>query len=153
MANVYDFRSGRSIKGCNPQAVGEELERLRIEKGALKPVDVLEAASSPESPLHHAFEWDDSAAAQQHRLNQARRLIVSIRILNSPTAKPTTAYVSVRTPGQGRSYVPTTEAMSDEDIAARVLDEIRQFIESMERRYAHFEQARAVLAGFKQKAG
>lgn len=148
--NVYDFRSGRSIKNCDPQEVGEELERLRVENGKLTPADVLERAKDEASVLHNAFEWDDSAAANKHRLTQARRLIVSIRILNSPTAKPTVAYVSVRTPDRGRSYEPTLEAMSDERLRARVLAEVRQFIESMERRYAHFEQVGNLLDGLKK---
>ncbi len=138
MANVYDFRSGRSIKNVNPQEVGETLESIRRDKGTLVAADVLDAAADPDSPLHAAFEWDDSAAAREHRLQQARRLITSVRIINSPTGPATPAYVSVRTPDKGRSYTPTLETMSDDDLRARVLAEARQAIESLERRYASY---------------
>jgi len=153
VANVYDFQSGRSIRNVNPQQAGEELDRLRADKGTLTPAIVLEAASEPDSPLHAAFEWDDSAAAQQHRLQQARRLITSIRVLNSPTAKPTVAFVSVKTPSKGREYIPVMEAMSTEELKARVLSEARQAIEALERRYAHFEGIADMLASLKQKVG
>lgn len=153
MANVFDFRPGRTLKNVNPQEVGEELERIRQEKGTLVAADVLDAASDPGSPLHNAFEWDDTAAARQHRLNQARRLIVSIRVLNSPTARPTVAYVSVKTPDKGRSYVPTIEAMSDEELQVRVLAEVRQAIEAIERRYASFTEIADLLQNIRKKVG
>lgn len=153
MANVFDFRPNRSIKGVNPQAVGEELERIRADRGTLTPHDVLEAAVDPDSPLHAAFTWDDSAAAREHRLNQARRLVVSIRVLNAPTARPTVAYVSVKTPDRGRSYEPTIEVMSSADLRARVLAEIRMAIEAIERRYASFAEVGDLLDRMKKQVG
>ncbi len=149
MAPLYQFRPGRSLKNVDPQTLGTWLEALRKEHDELTPEIVLTAAKDPASPGHHAFEWDDSAAANAHRLNQARRLVVSIRVMNSTAGKPTVAYVSVRTPEKGRSYVPTTEALDDEQLRARVLDEIRRFIESIERRYAHFEEVAALLDALK----
>lgn len=151
--NVYDFRPGRRLKNVDPQASGETLERLRTEHGTLTPAIVLEEAKSEDSPNHHAFTWDDTEAAKLHRINEARRLITSIRILNAPTGRPTTAYVSVRTPEKGRSYVPTVEAMSDEELSIRVLAEIRQFIEGIERRYAHFQEVKALLEPLKKAVG
>jgi hypothetical protein len=154
VANVFDFRPGRSVKNVNPQALGEWLERLRSKSGGqLTPDIVVEAAADPDSPGHAGFEWDDTAAARQHRLAQARRLIVSVRVINPPTARPIVAFVSVRTPEHGRNYVPTVEAMSDEEMKTRVLAEVRVFIESMERRYAHFAEAAALLAGLKKNVG
>lgn len=154
MANVYAFRGGRSVRGCDPQRVGETLERIRREKGALQAPDVVEAAREADSPIHAAFEWDDGKAAEEYRLIQARRLIVSVRVLNSPIqGDKAPAFVSVRTPDKGRAYVPTVEAMSDEQMAARVLAEVRQFIESMERRYAGFRQAQEVLSNLRKAAG
>lgn len=149
MAQVYDFRPGHSIKNVNAQDVGDELERLRAEKGVLTPADVLEAASDKDSPMHNAFEWDDTEAARRFRLQQARKLIVSIRVINSPVQARVPAYVSVRDPEKGRSYVPTVEALTNEDIKARVLMEISQFVESMQRRYAHFQEAADVIARMK----
>lgn len=63
------------------QLLEEELDRL-AKKGAgtLTPVSVVDAARSPESPLHRYFEWNDSLAAIAHRLDQARVLIRSVRV-------------------------------------------------------------------------
>lgn len=147
---TFAFRSGRSLKGTDPQAIGEVLDRIYREKGVLRPEDVLEEAKDVESPLHAAFEWNDSVAAQQHRLNQARRLIVSVRIIDSPVQTAVPAFVSVRSPEHGRGYVPTAEAMSDDQLRARVLMEVRQFVEGMQRRYAHFQEVADVIGRLKQ---
>lgn len=146
---VYDFIHGKSLKNVDPQKVGEELERIRAEKGTLKPDYVLEAAVDPDNCLHAGFEWDDNKAAHQHRLNQARRLVTSIRVLNSPTGKPLKAFVSVRTPEHGRAYVPTAEALSEHELQVRILQEARQSVEALERRYAHFSEAAEILSRLK----
>ena len=125
--------------------MGEELERIRSERGVLTPDEVLKEAENPDSPLHEAFEWDNDAAARQHRLTQARRLIVSIRIINPPTAKPMTAFVSVRDPEHGRTYMPTVQALTSDDLRARLLMEARQMIESLERRYQYLVDAGDIL--------
>jgi hypothetical protein len=153
VANAFAFRPNRSIKNIDPQTTGQELERIRSERGQLTPEDVVEAASDDDSPLHPAFEWDDSSAAHQHRLAQARRLIVSVRVVNSPAQSRVPAFVSVRTPDRGRTYMPTVEALTDEQIRVRVLLEVRTFIESLERRYAHFAEAAEILSRLKQQAG
>lgn len=149
---VFAFRQGRAVRGVSPQAAGEELERIRREKGTLVPADVVEEAAAAGSPLHPAFEWDDSAAAHEYRLAQARRLITSVRVVDSPVRAPV-AYVSVRTAAKGREYLPVAEALSDEQVRARVLDEARAFIESLERRYSAFVQASDVLAGLRKAVG
>lgn len=151
---IFDFRPGRNVKGVNAQALGEWLEDLRTEKGSLTPAIVVEAAKAdPECPGHAAFEWDKDAAAEQHWLNQARRLITSIRVLNTPMARPVTAFVTVKTPDHGRQYMPTIEAMSDDELRVRVLVEIRQALESIERRYAHFSEIGKLLENLRKQVG
>ena len=48
--------------------------------GILRPEIVVEAARAKTSPLHSSFEWDNTRAAEAHRLWQARQLIVSVTI-------------------------------------------------------------------------
>ena len=56
-----------------------QLKELRkIEKqngGVLHPKAVVMFARNPNTALHSAFDWDDTTAAQQWRMEQARRLI------------------------------------------------------------------------------
>lgn len=54
----------------------EELEHIRMGNGGmLRAADVVAFARDPKTSLHNRFEWDDTKAAQQHRLWQARELI------------------------------------------------------------------------------
>lgn len=56
--------------------IKDELEAIKGEEPMLHAGDVVEwARERPSSALHGQFEWDDSKAAHEHRLEQARRLI------------------------------------------------------------------------------
>lgn len=57
-------------------AIIQKLEQ----NGRCTPRRVLAAARSPDSPLHPYFEWDDTVAAEAHRIEQARALIRRIKI-------------------------------------------------------------------------
>ncbi|MCK9598346.1 MAG: hypothetical protein M0R06_04855 [Sphaerochaeta sp.] len=78
---TWRFRDSSRIKG-NPQEIGQRLQWLkRRNDDILKPELVLEDAQKPSSPLHDCFEWNDTKAAQQHRLWQARMVINSIELV------------------------------------------------------------------------
>lgn len=49
--------------------------------GRLTADDVVEAARDPKSPLHHYFTWDDAQAAHARRIDEARSLIRSVRVV------------------------------------------------------------------------
>ena len=51
------------------------LEALYAKKGKLTTAQVLADAAKPRSPLHKEFTWDNSKAANEYRLIQARKLI------------------------------------------------------------------------------
>lgn len=61
------------------EAIKEELEALVVD-GALDPERVVEAARNPNSSMHKQFDWDDSTAAHEHRLSQARALIKRVKV-------------------------------------------------------------------------
>lgn len=50
-------------------------------KREVTPVDVLKDAHDPSTPYHSYFQWNDTRAAQEHRLWQARQLLGRIKIL------------------------------------------------------------------------
>ena len=94
---------------------------------------VVEAARDPESPLHGEFEWDDSKAAAQHRLNQARTLIrqVVYDVRVKHVHIETVGYVrdpSKASNEQGYRHVSMIKA--GDDIARDALDAEMKNIES-----------------------
>lgn len=115
----------------------DELERIRMENGGiLRPADVVNAAKEEKNLLHDCFEWDDSKAAHDHRLWQARELIrVTIRVLPS-SEKTVRAYVSLvddrKKDGGYRSII---DVLTDEELSRRMLEQALHELNSVRRKY------------------
>lgn len=114
----FEFAEGARFQaGEHPEAsvVGAHLEMLREKfKGEITPEDVLADAKNDNSPLHSFFEWSDSAAAHQHRLQQARGLIrsvVAIYVSDDKPAQRVRAYVHIPE-GETSHYREASHAMS-----------------------------------------
>jgi hypothetical protein len=114
----FEFSPGaRFQSGPHPDAntVGAHIEMLREKfKGELTPEDILADARNDNSPLHSFFEWDDTAAAEQYRLQQARGLIRSVVAIYVRPDKPAVrqkAYVHIAQ-GETSHYREVSQAMS-----------------------------------------
>ena len=97
---------------------------LQNERGELTATAVVEAARDPESVLHGHFEWDDTKAAEAHRLDQARSLIrsvtVQVRLGSLQVAVP--AYV--RDPGKeggAEGYRNVAQLRTETDLAREAI--------------------------------
>lgn len=103
--------------------ITEELKRIAERNaGKLYPRDVVEEARPAASPLHDSFEWDDSAAAEAYRIEQARKLIqVSVTILPG-SSETIRAFVSLTTDRkQEGGYFPVETVMSRTDLREQML--------------------------------
>ena len=127
------MRSAEQMK-----ATRERLADLELQGGGrLTPNAVLEDAKDPDSPLHDSFEWDDEKAAHAHRIEQARALITSVRVVQRTDKTAVRAVFYVRDPSaenDEQGYVSTTTLRSDADSAraaivaefSRVADMLRR---------------------------
>jgi hypothetical protein len=109
---------------------------------------LLEVASDPKSPIHGQFEWDDSRAAKQYRLVQARVMIASlnVEVINkSGKSQSVTAFVKVS--DRGGHYVPTMEA--DEDDLSSAEAECLQQMSAFKSKWKGLEFARDVIDSIK----
>ncbi len=57
------------------------MKNLLKRTGSFIPSDILRKAEDPECPLHDSFEWEDSTAAHEYRLIQARKIIRRYNVL------------------------------------------------------------------------
>lgn len=153
----WRWRDGAHVR-IDAQKAGVELEQIETREGKVTPALVLERARSQNSSLHPHFEWDDSAAAEKHRLTQAAELIRSIEVdfttSNLSRGKSVRAFVSVveRSTGE-RVYTPMVTAMSNKDMRAQLLrrawDELLAFREKykglteLAKVFAAMDEARA----------
>lgn len=142
----FEFAEGmRFQSGPHPEAaiVGAHLELLRERmKGELTPRDVVDDARNPNSPLHSFFEWDDSAAAEEHRLGQARgliRAVVAVYTRKNQPAIRTRAYVHIPE-GKTSHYRETSQAMSLSKTRNMVLQRAWTELQAWKRRYADLKE-------------
>lgn len=127
-------------------SVAHELTEIAAQHGGLLlPADVVAEARSVASPLHHYFEWDDSVAAEAYRLDQARVLIRSVRVVvNYDTLKLVVpAWVKDQTRVQSApGYIETVSLRSDAD---RARDTVKAEIERAEWSLQRAEGVAALL--------
>lgn len=113
------------------------LQSLENSEGVIKPSTVLEDARDPKSPLHGKFEWDDSVAAESHRLHQARELIRQFHIIVRLEERVLKVHYYIPDPDKperSEGYVPTVTVASDAERAKRVLNqEIQRALALMNR--------------------
>ena len=156
---VYQWRSGARIK-ISAQVAGEHLEKLRNKLGkSVGPSDVLEDASDESSPLYAAFEWNDSAAAEQHRLQQARLLLNNLVVMRIKVQHPNEdlpriitkvrAYHSVvQTDKDGhssRGYETTARVMNSSDLRNQLLLDVYTTLESIRKKYKQLKELQGVF--------
>ena len=62
------------------KGVGKVVNEIYRRDGCVTSDGLVSEASDPASPAHPGFEWDDAKAAQEHRLDQARKYLREITI-------------------------------------------------------------------------
>ena len=139
---VYGWK--RDLRG-SAQAVGDHLQAMEGRHDGLTAEDVVADAKRKRSLLHAYFEWDDTAAAAEYRLEQARHLMrnVSIVIEGREDKEPVRAFVRLasNTHYRSLSIVLGDDEMRD-DFLAQAMRELR----SWQRRYADYAELAEVFA-------
>ena len=147
----YVWTEGFSCK-LAPETVQRECRHIEKLYGELTAETFLEAATPEGAILHPLIEWDDDKAAHGFRLQQARRVISSLRVIYPPQPERTPAFVSVvkRTEDEAhRVYVPVGPVVKEE--ASRIewlrseLDRLIKLLARTER-FAEFDPLREAAA-------
>ncbi|MFC2252507.1 hypothetical protein ACETRX_22920 [Labrys portucalensis] len=138
---AFEFAEGARFQAGATQdanVVGHHIELLRQQyQGELTPEDVVNDARNNNSPLHSFFEWNDGAAAEQYRLQQARgliRAVVAVYVRDDKPAARMRAYVHIPEKGSPH-YRETSHAMSQQDTRDIVLQRAWKEFQEWKRRY------------------
>jgi hypothetical protein len=138
----------------NRADVYAEMERIRSKRGGvLTPSDVVRAAQAKHSPLHNHFCWDDTKAAHEYRLWQARELIVRVTIeLPEKPDTETQVFVSLRSDRsrKGGGYRHITDVMTNAELRAELLEEALADFRTWEARYQRVRELAPVFAAAKR---
>jgi hypothetical protein len=129
----------------------QELEILQsladTNDGILKPEMVVEAARPIESPLHHRFTWDDSQAAAQWRLEEARRVIqVSVVYLHQEPRTPMRVFCSLPSDRvRGGGYRRTIEVLRSNHARAELVQDALAELDRWCTRHQHLTELHSLI--------
>lgn len=153
------WKSGAQHK-TDPAKAYDAIEVIRKRnKGAATAEAIVAAAASKRNPLHPEFTWDDSEAAHQHRLDQARRLLGHLVVVRSEIAtdRPQRVYEVTRLPqveGQGprarHAYRSLDDIMADANLRAELLGRALRELISIRNRFRDLQELAVVLRAIDQ---
>ncbi len=128
----YYPRAGSPFKKGEAQIYGERLDYLASKNnGKVTPDMVIEDAQQKKSVFHTYFQWDDTEAAEQYRIQQARNLInhiVEVVVIEGKQSKQR-SFFSIKNGGGNKAYVTIKIAVSKPNYRVQLLN---QLISTME---------------------
>jgi hypothetical protein len=132
------------------KTIADELEAVaRIHEGLLRPMDVVDYARNPNTVLHSKFEWDNTKAAEEYRLWQAREIIVQVKVqmVQGLKQQDYQVYVSLREDRQqdGGGYRYLVDVMKNPSRRAMFLAEALADFEVWKRKYSALTELASIF--------
>lgn len=141
--------TGSHLSDDQAQIVGEELETIKETEGQLTPAIVVKRAEKEESKLHGFFTWDDKAAADEYRLNEARYLLRSVEVYYEVEPggdeKPVRAFYHVEDDEEGAIYVDIDDVVSNDDYRQQIIDKALREMRSWAAKYRQYKELSPVV--------
>lgn len=113
--------------------------------------EVVDAASDPQSAMHGEFTWDDTEAAKERRLDQARMLIRKVRISNPAdlNKSPIPCFVSLMQDRgrEGGGYRHTAEVLANDGLVKELEATFKKELQAFVKRYSVLEDLVASVLG------
>ena len=138
MTKVVDIKKKKKVKEKEDLVLGELYSLMKNSGGLLKPEGVVDFARDPQTALHKKFEWDDTKAAREHRLWQARELFkVFVKVIREDLP-PFNVFVSLKDDRYGENrggYRLTTDVLQDEELSGMMLDDAKADWQSYKTKY------------------
>jgi hypothetical protein len=142
----------------NQRIIEKELRRIQKKHGALTPLVIVEESRPENAVLHERFTWDDSEAARQYRLWQARQIVQVVSFLHPEMDTPVRSFHSVTMEaedddGQIRSthiYVDTKEAFKNPAMRAQILERAHREAADFAVRYKSLVELAEIISVIKK---
>ena len=116
--------------------------QTKLGKDNVTAQELLDASRDENAPLYSCFEWNDSVAAEQYRLWQARHIINSIEItyINNATPTVTRLFCNINQPRQQGEFVKVDVMLNNPNYRKQVLANALRELQSFQRKYAVYEE-------------
>lgn len=123
-----------------------ELLALAKRQTTLTPQEVIAwAKKHPGSALHAAFEWNDTIAAEQYRIVQARSFLRLLVEVPEGSKVPVRILASLRQDRGGEGYRFVQDILSDANQKAALLQQFLDEMIAYEQRYKHLQELAGVF--------
>ena len=128
-----------------------QLQAIYDANRRLTPALVVDAARDEGHPLHDRFEWNDKAAAEAHRLDQARRLIRSVRVIYKEAdekegARTVRAFHAIRDE-HGTAYQPVEQIVENPFLTELLKRDMEREWKQLLRRFGRFKEFVEMIRG------
>ena len=138
----FKARQGAWFSNAKAKIYGKRIKELSLKnKNKITSKIVIKDAKKKNSPLHNAFEWDNSNAAEKYRLHQAALLvghIVEVYVYNNKKVERPMCFSFYR--GEKIRYsVPTAIVMKDKDLKLKMLQQAIWDISNWQSRYSQYK--------------
>ena len=140
----------QSVNELRQQELMQLKKELKLSRDdLLQAVQVVKAAKSKRKypSLHSRFEWDDTRAAHQHRLKQAREMFVEVLVIINDSG-PVQAFISLESdqkkPGGG--YRETVAVLSDRELRDELLQQVMDEFDYWREKYKHLKELAPIFA-------
>lgn len=148
---VYWKRGYRSK--LDPEKAFKELERIKARNGGTLTAGLIVfEAKKKRNYLHSEFEWDLTKAAEEHWLEQARKMLRSVVVTykDSPEIQATRQYVVVTEPPKSdaperKVYTSMAEALQDPVMHDEILGNAIRDAIAYRRKYAALSELAKVF--------
>lgn len=143
---VYEYSWSGPKRAVSAEKVAKHISELEKEFGEVTSKIFLDSARSDDSEMHRLFEWDDTKAAENYRMEQARVIIASIRVnVIEEDSAPiiTRAFVQYKPKQSG--YISINKALTDEDKRETVIQQARKEAAWFVEKYKSFEELSDVI--------
>ena len=132
--------------------IRQELEQIARKKGTLNPHDVVNFARNSRTALHKCFIWDDSKAAEQWRLHQARNIIrLIVEIPMNGNDKEYKVFVSLRDDRQNKiGYRPLISVMTNDELREKLLEDALADMQTFRDKYKELKELSETFAAMER---
>lgn len=139
---TFKWKAGARIT-VNAQVAGEMCSEME-KAGALTAQNLVNANRPEEAPLHEAFEWNDTEAAENWRVHQARHIINSIVLVTEEQeAEPVRFFFKIEPKEANYESMPVI--IRNEDKYANLLKIALRELEAFQRKYSQLEELETVF--------
>ena len=107
------------------------------------PEEVLEKAKDPDSELHKCFEWDDTKAAHQYRLQQARMVMRNLVFVSEKKEEQVSAFYALTF--EKSEYHPTVLIMQKPNEYAALLEKAKGELDSFKKKYHMLKELQKIF--------